>query len=52
MCRGCYGRRQAPDGSFFISDAWNRRVYQYARATTATPGGTLLNDVRRRPDRR
>ena len=39
----CYGLDEAPDGSFYISDAWNRRVYHYARATTTTPGGTLLN---------
>jgi hypothetical protein len=38
----CYGVDMASDGSFYISDAWNRRVYHYARATTTTPGGTLL----------
>ena len=38
----CYGVDMAPDGSFYISDAWNRRVYHYARATAAFPQGELL----------
>ena len=42
MWRGCYGVDMAPDGSFFISDAWNRRVYHYARASAAFPQGELL----------
>ena len=38
----CYGVDMASDGSFYISDAWNRRVYHYARASATYPQGQLL----------
>jgi hypothetical protein len=37
-----YGVDMASDGSFYISDAWNRRVYHYARVSTEYPQGQLL----------
>ena len=37
-----YGIDRISDGTFFISDAWNRRVYHYAPTSTAFPQGELL----------
>jgi DNA-binding beta-propeller fold protein YncE len=37
-----YGVDMIDDGSFYISDAWNRRVYHYGRVSTEYPQGQLL----------
>ena len=37
-----YGIDVISDGTIYVSDAWNRRVYRYAQATPAFPTGQLL----------
>ena len=41
-----YGLDVISDGTIYVSDAWNRRVYRYAQATPEFPTGQLLEHVR------
>ena len=38
-----YGVDVVADGTIYVSDAWNRRVYHYAQASPSFPQGELLD---------
>ncbi len=38
-----YGIDRISDGTFYVSDAWNRRVYHYGPTSAAFPQGELLD---------